>query len=529
MIYVKAGKGMFFVTIGSSVTFNRDKELIKSLPPDKRAWSSQYRRWEVSYDQFWRVCDMFSDIHFITPKENIEEMLGRVYIHLHRQFKNQLAVTSIKNPIPKSIVSDELQIIQPGDISRIEEYCQKTGLELVIAEGVEEFVKEFKEEEKIDFDYTGFKLDLYPFQEKGALFLAKQGRAILADMTGLGKCPQSLGAATLLYERGDINKILVFCPNSIKGQWRDECVKFTNLRPLLIGGSKGERSRLYDLGRTSQYQVIIVNYDLLIYDLERIMSVRPDLIICDEASYIKNMKAKRSKAIKNIPATHKFALSATPLENSPIELFSICNWMDPEILGPWFQFEHQHVVRDYWGGIKRFNNLEVLKRKLAGVMLRRRKDEVADQLPDVVTQVRQIELDRTARWVYETISSDTINLIDKVGASLMKLDEDDVDFDTLGDTSPLAMFSLLRQVCDDARMLATSESQYAQRLAARVDLNKTKSRKLDEIEAIVRDIVDSGDKVVIFTEWTRMLDLVRDRLRSLSTIVEISGRVNSDQ
>jgi len=528
-IFLKASKNSFLVNIEYSKSFQDDLVKLKSLPEQKRVWDGTNKYWEVAFDQYYRLVEIFDvkNIRYQTSQEKIENLLSKVIFHLHREFKNQISVTSIKHKIPASLCDDPYRIITVDQMKEIIKWCKSNRIGYFIDKRIIKLIELNKKRSNDNYQSDLFIGNLYPFQGTGASFLYETKRAILADMTGLGKCPQVLAVVCKLIENEDASRCIVFCPNTIKYQWVDEVKKFTKLKCVAIDGGKSQRDNTYlALCADKSYNIIICNYDLLIRDAEKLMSLRPEIIVCDEASAIKNRKAKRTQYINKIPARYKFALSATPMENSPSELFSICWWVDPGILGNFWEFSRSHVVKDYWGGISHYKQLDVLKRKLDGVMIRRKKEEVADQLPNIVPEVRRITLDRTTRWVYNQIEGTLINQLDGIGRELSK-DGEHGD-KRKAQLNALTMFGLLKQVCDDARLLETSKAEYAEELVQKFDMTKTKSNKVDEVFEVVSEVVANGEKIVIFSEYKRMLLLLYERLSELSDCVMIHGGVSPE-
>lgn len=531
MILLQNGKGKFYVNVKSGNDFMDEVGRIKTLPKGKYAWNGDKRRWEVAYDQYWRLREIFNNgrIEYVTDREVIESMLSKVFIHFHREFKNQIGITSITHELPSWLVSDKYRVIEDSQIKKIIQWCGERDIGYHVEDGIYDFIKSKHDPDLMTYECPRFLGELYPFQVEGAIFLLNTKRAILADMTGLGKCPQALAAIAKLVEDKEIKRTIVFCPNTIKRQWESETKKFTDLIPLVISGTKKKREKQYKEAHEAGAHIVIINYELLLRDLQQIKLLRADVVVADEVSAIKNQNAKKTKAIKELVSKYKFALSATPMENSPVELFSICQWVDPEIFGNWWQFFNKHVVKDYWGGIARYKDIEVIGRKLKGVMLRRKKEEVADQLPDIVPQVRMIELDKTTRFVYDAICGKLVSQIDEA-KSLMKSDVEGSSSDYKSASgNALALFTLLKQVCDDARLLETSKSEFAEGFVRLFDTGKVKSNKLDEIKTVVEEVMRNEEKVVIFTEYKRMIPLLKEKLKGMSTIVEISGGVKEEQ
>jgi len=532
ILRVGKGAGCFLIQVEYGRYFDRDRELLKTLPEDKRVFNPISKRWEVAFDQYWTLLELFNGkIRFLTSKDAIDEMFEKVWIHFHKEFKNQITVTSIAHPVPEELMPSRFRIILPEKVRDVEAWCKDNGYDCRIEPTVQTYLNDIKYDHDMNYECELFKGQLYPFQMRGALFLINRKRAILADMTGLGKCPQSVAAASKLIETGEVGKVLVFCPKTIMDQWIDEIEKFTILNSVAVSGSANRRNDLWTMGRQDKdTSFVICNYDLLVreQDREQMMALKPDLIIADEVTAIKNIRAKRTKEMLKIIAPYKFALSATPLENNPMELFSICNWLDESILGPFYKFNKEHLNRNSGNSIQRYTNLDILRVKLLGVMIRRRKDEVSDQLPSIVTETRKIELDKTTRYIYNTITDDTLRALDEVGQLLRRKRDDDDDLGDEEELNPLVLFTLLRQVCDDARLLDTSNSAYAHKMVNKFDMRKTKSNKLDDVMTIVEDVVKSGEKIVLFTGFKRMIDLLTPRLEGLTRWVEISGRIKHD-
>ena len=183
------------------------------------------------------------------------------------------------------------------------------------------------------FDVLSTKL--YPYQEQGAMHLAFGRRAMLADDMGLGKTVQAIAAAALLREMRDIQQAVVICPASLKHQWAREIRRFTSLSVTVVEGNLKARRDLY---RNSSFFKII-NYELVRFDQDELLKLRPDLIILDEAQRIKNWRAKTAQMVKALPSRYAFVLTGTPLENRIDELYSIFQFLDPRILGPLWHFQ----------------------------------------------------------------------------------------------------------------------------------------------------------------------------------------------
>lgn len=183
------------------------------------------------------------------------------------------------------------------------------------------------------------KTDLYPYQDEGIRFAAFRKSAILADEMGLGKTIQAIATACMKKQIFGIESVLIICPASLKRQWKMEIEKFTDHKALLLEGAPAWRRRMISRDMTF---FKIINYEMILRDLEVIKQYPPDLVILDEAQRIKNFSTKTHQAIKQIPRIHSLVLTGTPLENKLEDLYSIVQFCNPEILSPLWAFAAQH-------------------------------------------------------------------------------------------------------------------------------------------------------------------------------------------
>ena len=194
------------------------------------------------------------------------------------------------------------------------------------------------------------------------LHLAFGERALLADDMGLGKTIQAIAAAELLRRLNDIARVLVVCPASLKGEWQEQIGRFSGAATLLVTGPRN--ARLAQYARPEFFTV--VNYEQVVSDAADInRTLRPDIIILDEAQRIKNWQTKTARAVKSLVSPYAFVLTGTPIENRIDEIYSIVQYLDPGLLGRPIGYK----------------NLDHLMRRLQPIMLRRRKRDVETQLP----------------------------------------------------------------------------------------------------------------------------------------------------
>ncbi|MEC4748769.1 SNF2-related protein [Methylomicrobium sp. Wu6] len=349
---------------------------------------------------------------------------------------------------------------------------------------------------------TGIKARLFPYQTEGVAFLASRGRALLADDMGLGKTLQAIAAASWLTDNAGVRKILVVCPASLKHQWAREIEKFTGHPVQIVQGAAD--------GRTVQYRAdalfFIVNYELTVRDLSVINeTLKPDLVILDEAQRIKNWRTKLASTVKLIPSRYVFVLSGTPLENRLEDLYSLLQVVDARVLGPlWLCLLEFHVT-DERGKVIGYRNLSELRRRIAPVMLRRNRSLVNDQLPER-TEVRlDIPLDDKQKGLHDSALS------------------------AAGNLAQIAKRRPLTPGEQNRLMSALQQARMACDAAGLVDKTTQGSPKLDELARLLEDLcLQSDRKAVIFSQWALMTEMVETLVKGMGLgCVRLHGGVPS--
>jgi hypothetical protein len=329
------------------------------------------------------------------------------------------------------------------------------------------------------------RVPLYPYQLRGALFLACRGRAILGDDMGLGKTVQTLAAVEVLARQRGIERVLVVAPASVKYQWETEIRKYTGRDVQIIDGTAQERRALYR--QPTFYRLI--NYEIAVRDVEELNVWQPDLIVLDEAQRIKNWEAKTTRAVKRLRSRYAFVLTGTPLENKLEELYSIVQFVDDRRLGPAFQFLHDHRLLDENGKLLGYRNLDKIRDKLTPILLRRTRAEVLSQLPARTDTTVYVEMAEAQRGPYGEHGHTLARLLQK--KYLTEIDRRRI----------LASIANLRMLCDSTFLL---------------DKQTNVSPKLDELEELLRELLFSGPhKVVIFSQWETMLRLAAEVVEKL--------------
>ncbi|MFV0435913.1 MAG: SNF2-related protein [Desulfopila sp.] len=343
------------------------------------------------------------------------------------------------------------------------------------------------------------KITPYAYQEAGIAFGLYKRAVLIGDEMGLGKTLQAIALGVLKKEIFGFTNVLVVTLSSLKQQWQREITRFTSEQGCIIAGSASQRKAQY---RNDASLFKITNYEAVLRDRTIISRLKPDLIILDEAQRIKNFATKTAEAVKGLPRQHAIILTGTPLENKLEDVYSLVQFLDPDLLSPLWQFaaEHFYLSRRKAGEILGYTNLNSLHEKLKPLVIRRRKEEVLEELPEVITNDYFIDLHQEQAEIHLGYSQTLLPIISK-------------KFLTPMDLRRIQMLLLkMRQVCDSTYL---------------IDRETNLSPKLDELGTILAELVEqNGRKVVIFSEWTTMTMLIgKDLSRRSIPFVELSGKV----
>lgn len=331
------------------------------------------------------------------------------------------------------------------------------------------------------------KVPLYEYQREGALFAARAGRCLLGDEMGLGKTIQGIAVAEIMARLFGVSRVLIICPTSLKHQWQREIERFCDRSVDVVAGWRVSRERHYR--RESFFK--ITNYDTVYRDLDLISSWSPDLVILDEAQRIKNWETRTARSVKRIESPYALVLTGTPLENRLEELISIVQFVDRFRLGPTFRLLHDHQVRDPYGKVIGYRNLDQVGRTLGPILLRRHKDEVLDQLPERIDTNIFVPMTDRQRKLHDDNLMTVAEIVDKWKRLGFLSDTD----------KQRLMIALLR-------MRMSCDSSYL------VDHRTDHGHKVDEITTLLGEELERPDtKVVIFSQWLRMHELLVDRFQ----------------
>jgi len=302
---------------------------------------------------------------------------------------------------------------------------------------------------------------------------------ILADEMGLGKTVQAL---SVLSETPADRVSLVICPKTLLYNWAAEIEKFhTNIPYQIYEGSKPERIRFL---QNPNVRLFIISYSLVLNDISELSKLNFHWIVLDEAQHIKNVTAQRTSAIKKLKADYRLALSGTPIENDATELWSIMDFLMPGYLGSVNKFK-QEYVSEYPLPEARAK----LNRLAAPFILRRIKKDVLFELPEKQEQVSWCKLNAVQEKLY-------LQILEAVKQSIFPAE--DKDASQVNFIHVLSALTKLRQVCNHPALVNPD---------IRTDLEI--SAKTEQLMELVDEALESGHKILVFSQFVEMLKLIR--------------------
>ena len=337
-----------------------------------------------------------------------------------------------------------------------------------------------------------------PYQRTGIQFLYNLYQlglsGILSDDMGLGKTLQSFGLFSLIE---DDKPMLVVSPKSLIYNWMQERNKwFPKLKAYILTGTPSERKALYAKMKKGGKAVYFVSYDTLRNDLDHVLDVDFSIVLLDEGQYIANANAKKSRAVKEIKARSRFALTGTPVQNSLMDLWSIFDFLLPGYFPPLAKF------KDLYGGLE-FASEEARKRLLVRIkpfLLGRKKKDVLAELPDKENVVMSLAMGDDQLKVYESYLAQAREMLSREDTNKINL---------------LSMMTRLRQICISPSLFLEGEFG---------------SAKIDALVSMLASLKASGRRAIVFSSFVGALEMVQSKckeagLNSESITGETSAKV----
>ena len=433
---------------------------------------------QISFDEIYETIqngEKYSRIRSLGfveyPAQNIYSMMRAFNsFDVYRNTDNKFIVKTYRAGLINELKNLDVELVLSKDFENFWEQMStfSTSEDLKLPEGIH---AEFREYQTKGFGWLWF---MYKYGLNG----------ILADDMGLGKTLQALAVVQKAKEEDGPMPTLVVCPTTVVFNWESEIQKFApTLSTLKLSGV--ERKQFFK--EIPNYDVVITSYALVRRDIEKLKDINFRYVILDESQNIKNAMSQTAQAVKKLQASHKLALSGTPIENKLEELWSVFDFLMPGFLFSVSDFNYRYV-----NPIMERQDKTVEKRlklQIYPFILRRMKRDVAKDLPDKVENIAYCELTDEQRDFY-------LQVLDSTKEELFKsIEQNGLE------KSRLSIFSALlrlRQICCHPRLYDKENVK-----------NIMKSGKFEKLKVMLEEIISEGHRILLFSQFVDMLDIIK--------------------
>ena len=350
---------------------------------------------------------------------------------------------------------------------------------------------------------------LYPYQREGVERCLRAGRLLLADDMGLGKTTQAIATCHALFKAGRVRRGLVIVPASLKPQWLREWQDTTAVPARVVDGTPEERRRQY---RELKTGFLILGYEQLLRDFEHVEQLAPEMVVLDEAQRIKNYATKSAVYVKALRPEFRLVLTGTPMENRLEELASILDFVDDVALAPKWRLVPWHTLWEGNGaaGSKAgARHLDSLRARMASAVVRRVRREVLAQLPSRTDVRVPVEITPQQREEHDALNQPIAQLA-SIAARRPLLQKEFLRL--------MQLLTQQRIICNGLGQVRFEElwPTYGRAEPDAALLEGLFAPKLRELRRLIADLVIEQDrKVVVFSQWRRMLRLAEWSLRDV--------------
>ena len=463
----------------------------------------------VSLDELQEIMEKYTlkkkyhklkDGSFINLEENPDiEFIDKLVVGMDISYED-LKEKEIRLPVNRSLYLNQLlKTISNTQVNKNEEY--KKIVKGTTKENIEDEINvpQSLENTLRYYQKTGYKwlktLDNYKFS------------GVLADDMGLGKTIQMLSIILGdLEEKKEHRASIVICPSSLTLNWYNESQKFTEkIKTLVIKGNANERKK--QIKEIKNYDLVITSYDLLKRDIEIYKEEKYHFryAIADEAQYLKNSNTQNAKAAKIIIADTRYALTGTPIENSLSELWSIFDYIMPGYLFTYKKFKTMYetpIVKD--NDIKAMNKLKML---IEPFVLRRTKKEVLTELPEKTITVLNNQMKEEQEKLYLNYLAQAKQEVAET-INIRGFEKSHIQI--------LVALTRLRQICCHPSLFIKGYTEG--------------SSKLEQCIEIIKDAIESGHKILLFSGYTAMFEIIEEELKKLDIkYFKLTGSTKVDE
>ena len=359
-------------------------------------------------------------------------------------------------------------------------------------------------QQRKNLDFINDDLEYLPHQIDGVRWLSRRTSFLLCDEMGLGKTLQALTAVAVDFQRGWASRFITVVPATLKGNWEEEVHKHTSFKVMVLDGPPKKRAQQLDEFDDPEqgYHGLIVNYEQLPAHLNDFNSMRFDIAIYDEAHYLKNPSAKRTRAAQALQAKRHFVLTGSPMLNHVNDLWSLLHRVAPEEFPNYYRFRNRYCI---YGGYKNkqivgVKNTAELRDRLNHFMLRRLKKNVLD-LPDKHHIQVYVDLHPQQRKIYTEV--------DKEMKLTLPNNPDPMEIE-----NALVKFTRLKEICGTTASFEGMEDH---------------SYKLDRAMEMIEEITqESEEHVVVFTQFRAVLKALGNRMAASKTIEAPFSAIHGD-
>lgn len=375
------------------------------------------------------------------------------------------------------------------------------------------------------------KLKPYDYQDYGIRFMIdkilQRGFVLNADDVGLGKTIQTIATMKWFIENNNVHKILIICKKSIKKQWIDEINKFTDLSSTFqmykTGTTPTQRKKAYNEFNKASNAILVTNYHSFLNDTSLFQNMNIDFVVVDEVHSVKARTGKLNNNIgKIVNGKPTVFLTGTPIMSRPEDIFGIVQMVDPGYFGKWTEFQKEFITLDTNGrfGIRIVGakNLDKLRNMVQDIVIRRTEYEVSIQLPKTIIVQKTCLMDSTQEKILMAISERTNEIadqIDKIKNSQFPKDMKEEKLIQL-DGQSKGLIAARQAASTDPRLFLTSTSKMMREVFGKlIPVSYKMSDKTESIIDTVQDIIDNGDKVILFTKFRTCATMIANDIQSI--------------
>lgn len=396
------------------------------------------------------------------------------------------------------------------------------------------------------YELPASKIQLFDYQRYGVQFmidkLYERGFVINADGVGLGKSAQSILTMAYMVEHEQLDKIIILCKKSIKRQWLKEIQKFSYLGDSFymasVEGTKKQREKIYRTFHQQSKGILIMNYQLVPYDLDFLKPMKFDLMCCDEIHTIKCRTGKINSSVKKIGQQTPYVmfLTGTPIMSRPDDLYGIIQIADKTFFPAWKEFEQRYIVKEWTGHYQKtigYRHLDELRELVQSILIQRTEYEVSIDLPETVYCQVDCEWDAVQALLKEALDKRK----HKIGTQIQQLNQlsellpYQEEQKSCLEASLKGMISAYQMVANDPRLFKHSQSQaFRKDFGNLVPDSYEGSSKTQQVLDLVSEIVEAGQKVIIFSQYETCIQFLAKEIEEKLkiSVLQYTGAVGDD-